>query len=59
MLNLPITDTFAVRVNAGWTDDAGFINQPNLYVLDASGVPISSRPPLRESGGVIRRSPAK
>ena len=27
-----------------WTDDAGFINQPNLYVLDSSGVPISSDP---------------
>jgi len=44
VLNLPITDTFAIRLNAGWTDDAGFINQPNLYQLDASGVPISSQP---------------
>ena len=44
MLNLPITETFAIRLNAGWTDDAGFINQPNLYQLDASGVPLSSQP---------------
>jgi iron complex outermembrane receptor protein len=44
VLNLPITDTFAIRLNAGWTDDAGFINQPNLYQLDASGVPLSSQP---------------
>jgi iron complex outermembrane receptor protein len=44
MLNLPITGTLAVRLNAGWTDDAGFINQPNLYALDASGVPVSSQP---------------
>jgi outer membrane receptor protein involved in Fe transport len=44
MLNLPLTSTFAVRLNAGWTDDAGFINQPNLYVLDSSGVPVSSQP---------------
>ena len=44
VLNLPITETFAIRLNAGWTDDAGFINQPNLYQLDASGVPISSQP---------------
>jgi outer membrane receptor protein involved in Fe transport len=44
VLNLPITETFAIRLNAGWTDDAGFINQPNLYQLDASGVPLSSQP---------------
>jgi iron complex outermembrane recepter protein len=44
VLNLPITDTFAIRLNAGWTDDAGFINQPNLYVLDSAGVPVSSQP---------------
>ena len=44
MLNLPVSDTFAVRLNAGWTDDAGFINQPNLYALDASGVPVAAQP---------------
>jgi iron complex outermembrane recepter protein len=44
VLNLPITSTFAVRLNAGWTDDAGFINQPNLYVLDANGIPVPSQP---------------
>ncbi len=44
MVNLPLSDTFAVRVNASWTDDAGFINQPNLYILNGSGVPVSSDP---------------
>jgi len=44
MLNLPVSDTFAVRVNAGWSYDAGFINQPNLYVLNAAGAPISADP---------------
>ncbi len=44
MLNLPITDTFAVRLNASWTADAGFINQPNLYVLNAAGGPIAAQP---------------
>jgi iron complex outermembrane receptor protein len=44
MLNLPFSDTFAVRMNAGWSYDAGFINQPNLYVLDASGAPVSAQP---------------
>jgi outer membrane receptor protein involved in Fe transport len=44
MVNLPLSDTFAVRVNASWTDDAGFINAPNLHVLDSSGVPVPSQP---------------
>jgi len=41
MLNLPLSDTFAIRLNASSTNDAGFINQPNLYVLDSSGVPVA------------------
>ena len=44
MLNLPLSDTLALRLNAGWTDEAGFINQPNLYKLDASGVPVAATP---------------
>src|SRR5277367_5452874 len=41
MLNLPLSSTLAIRLNASWTDDAGYVNQPNLYVLNASGEPIS------------------
>src|SRR5277367_4611418 len=41
MVNLPFSDTLALRLNASWTDDAGYVNQPNLYVLNASGEPIS------------------
>ncbi len=50
MVNLPITDTLAVRVNGSLTNDAGFINQPNLYVL-SGGVPITNNPgnPLTET----------
>ncbi len=44
ILNLPVTDTFAIRVNAGYTGEAGFINQPNLYALDSNGVPIPAQP---------------
>jgi iron complex outermembrane receptor protein len=44
MLNLPVADTLAVRVNAGWSYDAGYINQPNLYVLNGAGAPISAEP---------------
>jgi outer membrane receptor protein involved in Fe transport len=44
MLNIPVSDTFAVRLNAGWSRDAGFINYPNLYVLGADGAPVSAQP---------------
>ncbi len=44
MLNLPLTATFAVRFDAGYSYDAGFINQPNLYVLDSQGAPLSAEP---------------
>jgi outer membrane receptor protein involved in Fe transport len=44
MLNLPLSDTLAVRISASWTDDAGFINQPNLDVLTASGAPVAQQP---------------
>jgi len=44
MLNLPVSSTFAVCLNAGWSYDAGFINQPNLYVLNAAGEPVSAEP---------------
>lgn len=44
MVNLPFTDVWAVRLDAGYSYDAGFINQPNLYVLNSAGIPISADP---------------
>ena len=44
MLNIPVSDTFALRMNAGYTSDAGFIDQPNLYVLDSNGAPVPAQP---------------
>ena len=44
MINLPITDTLAVRLNASFTDEAGYVNQPNLFVLDPGGVPVPTTP---------------
>jgi iron complex outermembrane recepter protein len=44
MLNLPISDTLAVRLNASFTDQAGWINQPNLFVLGTGGVPVPQNP---------------
>jgi outer membrane receptor protein involved in Fe transport len=44
MLNLPISPTFAVRLNGSFTDQAGFINMPSLYVMDPSGAPVAAHP---------------
>lgn len=44
MLNLPVSPTFAVRLNGSFTDQAGFINMPSLYVLDSSGAPVAAHP---------------
>jgi iron complex outermembrane recepter protein len=44
MLNLPLSETFAFRLNAGYTDEAGFIDQPNLYVLNSAGEPVAAQP---------------
>jgi iron complex outermembrane receptor protein len=44
MLNLPLSDTLAVRLNASYSYVAGFIDQPNLFVLDSAGVPVPVDP---------------
>jgi iron complex outermembrane receptor protein len=43
MLNVPLAENLALRLNAGYTGEAGFINQPNLYVLDAAGAPVPAQ----------------
>ena len=58
MLNLPITDKFAVRINAGANRDAGFINDPNAVVYDRPGnLPVNAQPVLRQAGNPLT-SPA-
>jgi iron complex outermembrane recepter protein len=44
MVNIPLADTLAIRASGSWTYDAGYINQPNLYVLNPSGEPVSAQP---------------
>ena len=39
ILNIPIGDSFAVRLNGGYVDTAGFIDQPRRYVRRADGSP--------------------
>ena len=44
MINIPLSSTLAIRANASYTNEAGFIDQPHLYALDASGAPIAQNP---------------
>ena len=44
MINIPLGSTLAIRANASYENDAGFIDQPHLYALDASGAPIPQNP---------------
>lgn len=46
MLNIPIGDTFAVRVLGSKLDYAGIVDTPNLYVLDGQGIPVAPDGPL-------------
>ena len=39
-LNVPLGDTFAVRANIGQIKNAGVVDYPNVYVLDAHGDPV-------------------
>jgi outer membrane receptor protein involved in Fe transport len=55
VLNLPLSPTFAVRLNGSYTDEAGYIDQPNLYRLNAAGVPVLSNPADLLSPPVIYR----
>lgn len=43
VLNIPLSATLALRANAGWAYDAGYVNQPNVYRLDPSGAPIPTQ----------------
>jgi outer membrane receptor protein involved in Fe transport len=44
MINIPVSDTIAIRANGSWTYDAGYINQPNIYALNSAGAPLAAQP---------------
>ena len=43
-LNLPVTDTVALRFSGGNERNGGFINANNQYVLNANGAPVPADP---------------
>jgi outer membrane receptor protein involved in Fe transport len=46
MLNVPLGDSFAIRLNAGMIDNDGIVDYPHVYVLDANGDPVVNGPVL-------------
>jgi len=53
MVNLPLSDTLAVRVVAGYEHLAGFINAVNLWEVGPNGAPLPSVPGNLSSGPLI------
>ncbi len=53
VLNLPLSDTFAVRVVGAYTRQAGFIDKVDLFKFDRSGEPTRSVPGDITSGPII------
>jgi outer membrane receptor protein involved in Fe transport len=41
VLNMPVTDTLALRLNVSRVDQAGIVDYPNVYMLDAAGAPVA------------------
>jgi iron complex outermembrane recepter protein len=52
IVNLPLTSTFALRFEAGYTHDAGFIALLNSYALGPDRVPL-----LAQSGNELKSPP--
>ena len=40
LLNIPLAETIAFRVNAGMIDNDGIVDYPNVYRTDANGDPV-------------------
>ena len=53
VINLPLTGNLALRLSGAYVRQAGFIDQVNLFEVDASGVPVPSVPGDLSSGPVI------
>ncbi len=49
VLNIPMGDMFAARIVAGYLDDAGVVDLPNVYVVDSNDIPVAPDGPLSDT----------
>lgn len=49
VLNMPVSDTVAMRVVMGAIDEAGVVDLPNVYVLDENQIPVAPDGPLADT----------
>lgn len=56
IVNLPLSEQFALRISAGYADIAGTIDAPNLTVYDSSGNPVLANPGDPFGGGRVTTS---
>ncbi|MCH8537712.1 MAG: TonB-dependent receptor [Alkalimonas sp.] len=54
LLNLPLSDQFAVRGYLGRIDNDGLVDYPNVYQLNAQGAPVAAGGDLADGGPVFR-----
>ena len=55
ILNIPISDTMALRINGKYSDEAGFIDMPNLYSIK-DGVVENANPDDYLGGEGVKKS---
>ena len=56
--NLPVSDTFAIRVNGTRNDLPGTTDYKNLYVLDANGIPVAPAGVLAQTASYTSKKDA-
>jgi len=52
MLNIPLSETMAFRINGGRVDNDGIIDYVNVYQTDANGVPVAAGGDILSGGPV-------
>ena len=54
LLNLPLSNQFAVRGYLGRIDNDGLVDYPNVYQLNAQGAPVAAGGDIADGGPVFR-----
>lgn len=55
MVNIPLSETVAIRANAGLIDNDGIVDYANVYTLDGSGAPVAEGGDIASGAPQFRR----